>query len=95
MDTRTYTASVQAELLRSVGILEEEAYQHVQAARKVRNDLAHRGLATFEGASQCLDAMRAMIRRTGANPDKLPNFGLLGGGRATPAAEVEPEFAFD
>jgi hypothetical protein len=61
-DTRTYTASIQAEVLVTAGLLQDDLYKKVQAARKIRNDFAHEGSATADGAAHCIEAMRAMIQ---------------------------------
>ncbi len=94
-DTRTYSAGVQAEVLLSTGLLQDDTYRKVQSARRVRNDFAHRGAATADGAAQCMEAMRAMIGLLGVRIDRLSGFTFPSGGIGTPASKLQPEFPFN
>jgi hypothetical protein len=94
-DTRTYTASVQAEVLVTAGLLPDDLYKKVQAARKIRNDFAHEGSATADGAAHCMEAMRAMIQLLGVPIDGLRGFMFQAGGIGSPTPEAGPEFPFN
>jgi hypothetical protein len=94
-DTRTYSAGVQAEVLITAGLIQDDTYNKVQAARKTRNDFAHRGAASADGAAGCMEAMRAMIGLLGVRVERLSGFAYQSGGIGSPAVELEPEFPFN
>lgn len=60
-DTRAYSASVQAEVLRTANKLPAELYDQMNRARKHRNDLAHGAKVSLEAASDCMVAMKSAI----------------------------------
>jgi hypothetical protein len=60
-DHRSFTVNVQTEVLRAVGLLDNETYLAFQAARKHRNDLAHGGTVSSEAAEESMTAMRLAI----------------------------------
>lgn len=60
-DTRTYTAAVRTETLFSVGLIDSTVYDALNAARKQRNDIAHRAKITLQGAQDGAEAMKLMI----------------------------------
>ena len=91
-DHRTYSASVQAEVLLTAGILPPAAYALLQAARKIRNDLAHRAKIVPESTRTVFEAMRAMMALIGVS-DLSWKFSSSGGG-ARPREALEPEFPF-
>jgi hypothetical protein len=94
-DTRTYSAGVQAEVLLTAGLINVDTYDKIQSARKIRNDFAHRGDASADGAAQCMEAMRAMLSLLGVRIDRLSAYSYQSGGIGSPATEPEPEFPFD
>jgi hypothetical protein len=47
------------------------------------------------GASVCMEAPRAMLRRVGLTPDRLPGYSREFGGGGPPRAPLEPEFPFE
>jgi hypothetical protein len=94
-DTRTYSAGVQAEVLLTAGLMQDDTYDKVQAARKTRNDFAHRGDASADGAAHCMEAMRAMLRLLGVHTDRLSGYSYQSGGPGLPTTELEPEFPFN
>jgi len=61
-DSRTYSASVRIEVLRTAGVTDEDMYEDLHQARKARNDLAHRALIDKEAALQGMCAMRRLIK---------------------------------
>src|SRR6266545_5809029 len=93
-DTRTYSAGVQAEVLLTAGLMHDDTYSKVQSARKTRNDFAHRGVASADGAAHGMEAMRAMVSLLGVRIDRLSGFSYQSGGIGSPATELEPEFRF-
>jgi hypothetical protein len=94
-DTRTYSAGIQAEVLLTAGLVQDDTYNKVQSARKTRNDFAHRGVASADGAAQGMEAMRAMVSFLGVRVDRLSGFSFQSGGIGSPVAELEPEFPFN
>jgi hypothetical protein len=93
-DTRTYSASVQAEVLLTAGLLPADTYDKVQSARKTRNDFTHKGDASADGAAQCMEAMRAMLSLLGVRIDRLKGYSYQAGGIGSPLTDLEPEFPF-
>jgi hypothetical protein len=94
-DTRTYSAGVQVEVLLTAGLIQGDVYDKVQSARKTRNDFAHRGAASADGAAGCMEAMRAMVNLLGVRVERLSGFAYQSGGIGSPATQLEPEFRFD
>jgi hypothetical protein len=94
-DFRTYTASVQADVLLTAGLIDGEAYAIVQNARRTKNNLAHGSVADQEGSSVTMQAMRSMLSRYGLSTDRLPGFSFMSGGSGRPRVALEPEFAFE
>jgi hypothetical protein len=94
-DSRTYSASVQAEVLLTKGELDNETYRLVQSARKLRNDLAHRSLMGHDAVDQCTVAMGAMLRKIGLRTDTLPCYMRRNGGGRQPERPLEPDFPFE
>jgi hypothetical protein len=94
-DTRTYSAGVQAEVLLAAGLIQDNTYGKVQSARKTRNDFAHRGDASADGAAQCMEAMRAMLSLLGVRIDRLSGYSYQSGGIGSPTTELESEFPFN
>lgn len=93
-DSRTYTASVQAEVLLVAGELDEPRYDLLQQARKIRNDLAHGVKMSWRGAASAMDAMRAAIDWAGPTSADLRGYEFSTGGVGPPQSELEPEFPF-
>jgi hypothetical protein len=93
-DSRTYTAAVRAEILHSIGTLDETIYDLLSAARKARNELAHRALVRQEAASTCIDTMRAMLQRIGLETERLPAYPHTFGGSGQPRNALEPSVEF-
>ena len=60
-DGRTYSAAVQAESLRLLGVIPTEAYDLVTAARSQRNKLAHNGALKPNAIKVALDALYAIL----------------------------------
>jgi hypothetical protein len=60
-DFRGFTANQRAEVLLAAGVLPPAAYVQVQAARKLRNDLAHNAALKPNAPTVCLHAMQSMI----------------------------------
>jgi hypothetical protein len=94
-DTRTYSAGVQTEVLLTAGLIQDDTYDKVQSARKTRNDFAHRGDASADGAAQCMEAMRSMLNLLGVRTDRLSGYSYQSGGIGSPTIELEPEFPFN
>jgi hypothetical protein len=93
-DSRTYSASVQAEVLLTGHLLDEPTYKIVQEARKIRNDMAHGSKMSSAGAATCLEALRSMLSSVGVATDFMPyqtGYGYIG----RPVEALEPEFRFD
>src|SRR5581483_7979281 len=51
-DTRVYTASVRAEVLRTAGALNSDLYAAIERARGHRNAAAHRAAIRFEATDE-------------------------------------------
>jgi hypothetical protein len=94
-DHRTYSASVQAEVLLSAGLVDDGTYDLVQEARRMRNNIAHNREVTREGASIAMQAMKAMLHRFGVSAEGLPGFSFMSGGIGHPQTVLEPEFPFE
>lgn len=62
-DARTYTASVRAEILHTVGLLTADVYDAIQLARKHRNNLAHRVRVDIEAAGHCMGTLQIVIEQ--------------------------------
>ncbi len=60
-DTRTYSAAVRLEVLRTARVLSEQLYNALNRAREHRNNLAHRARSSFEAVSECMMAMKLML----------------------------------
>ena len=93
-DARTYGAAVRAEVLLTAGCIPEETCALVQAARKVRNELAHRAKVSEEAATVAMDALRSALEWLGVSADRLPGYSRQSGGIGQPAQAVAPEFPF-
>jgi hypothetical protein len=94
-DTRTYTASVQAEVLLTAGTITAETYAKLQAARKIRNDLAHGAKVDFASVQTTIAALHAMLLQLGVAVDRLPsNISSVRQTIRAPRVAVEPEFPF-
>jgi hypothetical protein len=92
-DARTYTAAVRTEMLLATGRMERGLYDHLNAARQVRNNLAHRGRAERTGAQQAMVALKTTLATLHVNADRIGwGGGVSGLGRPNPVAE--PEFPF-
>jgi hypothetical protein len=94
-DSRTYPASVMAEVLFTAGTLPERLYGEIQRARKHRNDLAHGGAVSEEGARACLTAMVSTLNHVCSRSVYSPNTNFMGGGMGPPGTELEPEIPLD
>lgn len=93
-DTRTYSASVRLEVLRTVGALDDECYTLLHQARAARNDLAHNVRVTVEKAAVCVSAMRLFLSRFDIETERMPGFIFSGGGSGPPQEIVHPQFPF-
>jgi len=93
-DTRTYSASVRAEVLLTAGVLPADTYGLLQAARKIRNDLAHRTVVVQRSTITTNNAMRAMLRQLRVSVDRLPSYYFGEGGLGPTPQGLEPEFPF-
>ena len=91
-DYRAYSASVQLEVLLAAGVISSALYDALNAARKVRNDLAHIGKMDNQSAGICVDAMRLTIEFVGAASSRLPRLNLSGRGGGLPDSTLEPSF---
>ena len=60
-DTRTYSASVRLEVLRTAKVLPDSLYQALHKARVRRNDLLHEAKNNFEATEECMAAMKAAL----------------------------------
>jgi len=61
-DHRTWVTSTRLEVLFQRGILSEAAYRHLNAARKARNELAHKGITpTKQSAEAAMDGLFELI----------------------------------
>jgi hypothetical protein len=60
-DTRAYTVAVRLEVLLTAGRLSADLYDQANAARKHRNDVAHRARTTLKMAAETTAAMRALL----------------------------------
>jgi hypothetical protein len=89
-DFRTYTAAVRVEVLLTAGYLGRDLAEELQAAREIRNDLAHNAEASMIGASTVFEAMRSFLRQQAIGVDNLQGFPFIGGGVAQPPTSVEP-----
>lgn len=94
-DSRTYTASVQAEVLLTAGLIDEEIYATVQDARRIRNNLAHGSAVNQNGAAVAMRGLKLMLNLFGASSEHLPGFSFVGGGIGHPQTALEPEFPFE
>jgi hypothetical protein len=56
-DPRTFSAAVRIEVLQTANVLPEPMCEDLHAARRHRNELAHRGNVTGKAAEACLAAM--------------------------------------
>lgn len=64
-DHRTWVTSTRLEVLFQQGILSETAYRHLNAARKARNELAHKGITpTKQSAEAVMDGLFELIAST-------------------------------
>jgi len=93
-DSRTFGASVRAELLLTAGILTENVYSTVQRARKIRNDMAHRARLGAQEAADSLKALHEILRVVGFDIDRIPSFQRERGGSGPPTRVLDPEFPF-
>jgi hypothetical protein len=92
-DTRTYTAAVRTEMLLATGRMERGLYEHLNRARQVRNNLAHRGRAELSGAQQAMAALKATLTTLGINADRI-GWSSGSSGLGGPSLIAEPEFPF-
>ena len=60
-DPRTYTVAVRLEVLLTAGKISRALYDHLNKARKRRNDLAHRARVSPEAASECMHALQMAV----------------------------------
>ena len=60
-DSRTYTAAVRIEILRTTDVLDDELYAEITTARSHRNNLAHRAKISFDIALETLNAMKSTL----------------------------------
>lgn len=67
-DTRTYTAAVRTEVLRTAGVIDDALYSQLNRARKHRNDLAHRARVSLSALEDCLQALKTMLELVCGRP---------------------------
>ena len=61
LDSRTYSVGVRIETLYTIDVISEPLYTALNAARKHRNELAHRAKINLAMATEVLDAMKQTI----------------------------------
>ncbi len=93
-DNRTYSVSVQLEVLLTVAVITSQLYKLLHDARKVRNDLAHRALMGQDAAATSSRAMREILRHAGVSVDHLPGYSFSSGSIGAPRVALEPDFDF-
>jgi len=71
-DTRTYSASVRLEVLRTAELLPDSLYQVLHKARDHRNKLLHRAKMDFQATSESMTAMKMMLEDILGEPIEPP-----------------------
>jgi hypothetical protein len=71
-DTRTYTAAVRTELLYTIGVIDSDAYEALNRARKYRNGFIHGAKIDLSATQHCMTSMRLMIEMACGMPVEPP-----------------------
>jgi hypothetical protein len=79
LDTRSYSAAIQTEVLYTAAAIPNDIYLALNVARKRRNDLVHSGEVSFQGAADTMKALKQFLEYeiglTVADP--IPNISLV------------------